>query len=140
MEGPGGKNKQMTEAPTKVLIVGETAFRIHIHFKGFASYETGYMSAPIDGFLDRFVGTSVAFEFMPNHDISLKFPSSLQEMQRYDVIVISDAPADSFLLHPETMAGKIMPNRLALIGDYVRAGGGFAHGRLAFKFSGPHEH
>src|SRR5205085_238241 len=44
----------------------------------------------------------------------------------YDVIVISDAPADSFLLHPETLAGKILPNRLAVIGDYVRAGGGFA--------------
>ena len=37
----------------KVLIVGESAYKIHIHFKGFASYETGYMSGGLDRFTDR---------------------------------------------------------------------------------------
>src|SRR3954468_4736590 len=109
---------------TKVLIVGESAFKMHVHFKGFASYETGYLSAGLDSFTDRFADTPVSFDFMHNHDISLRFPFTLAEMQAYDVIVISDAPADSFLLHPQTLGGEKMPNRLAVIGDYVRAGGG----------------
>ena len=83
---------------------------------------------------------------MPNHEVSLRFPFTVEEMQRYDVIVLSDAPADSFLLHPDTLAGEIVPNRLAVIGDYVRAGGGFAmiggwmafggfHGKAHYAYS-----
>ena len=111
MESRGQNN--MAVERTKVLIVGESAYKIHVHFKGFASYETGYLSAGLDSFIDRFAKTPVSFDFMHNHDISLRFPFTLTEMQAYDVIVISDAPADSFLLHPQTLAGKIMPDRLA---------------------------
>ena len=110
----------------KVLLAGETTTRIHTHFKGFASYETGYTSLDLDVFTKRFSGSNIEITFIPNHEISLRFPSSLEEMQAYDVIVISDAPADSFLLHPASLAGEIMPNRFKLIGDFVRAGGGFA--------------
>ena len=131
---------------TKVLLAGETAYKIHTHFKGFASYETGYLAPSLDHFTNRFVNTSVSFHFMPNHDISLRFPFSVQEMQSFDVIVLSDAPADSFLLHPETLGGHIRPNRLAAICDFVRAGGGFAmiggwmsfggfHGKAHYAYS-----
>jgi uncharacterized membrane protein len=129
-----------------VLIVGESVFKIHTHFKGFASYETGYITMSLEPFVSRFTETPVSFEFMPNHEVSLRFPFSVEEMQRYDAIVLSDAPADSFLLHPDTLAGEIRPNRLALIGDYVRAGGGFAmiggwmsyggfHGKAHFAYT-----
>lgn len=136
----------MAKKPAKILIVGESVFKIHTHFKGFASYETGYASLGLDGFIDRFAGTGIDITFMPNQEVSLRFPSSLAAMQAYDVIVISDAPADSFLLHPDTLAGAIMPNRLKLIGDYVRGGGGFAmiggwmafggfHGKAHYAYS-----
>ena len=132
--------------PIKVLIAGETAYKIHTHFKGFASYETGYVTSSLDHFTSRFVGTGVSFDFMPNHDISLRFPSSVEAMQNYDVIVLSDAPADSLLLHPDTLLGQVRPNRLAVIGDFVRAGGGFAmiggwmsfggfHGKAHYAYS-----
>lgn len=113
-------------ADKKILIVGESVFKIHTHFKGFASYETGYVTLSLDAFLSRFEGTRISFDFMPNHEVSLRFPFSVDEMQAYDAIVISDAPADSFLLHPDTLAGARKPDRLRLIGEYVRAGGGFA--------------
>ncbi len=130
----------------KVLIVGETVYKIHTHFKGFASYETGYASVSLDAFVDRFEGRDIDIDFMPNHEVSLKFPATLAALQAYDVIVISDAPADSFLLHPATMAGDIAPDRLRLIGDYVRAGGGFVmvggwmgyggfHGKAHYAYS-----
>lgn len=110
----------------KVLIVGESVFKIHTHFKGFASYETGYCTMSLDPFIERFEGTGVAIDFMPNHEVSMKFPFTVEELARYDAVVISDAPADSFLLHPDTLAGAIRPDRLKVIGDYVRQGGGFA--------------
>jgi uncharacterized membrane protein len=136
----------MAKAPAKVLIVGESVFKIHTHFKGFASYETGYASLGLDNFISRFEGTGLEIIFMQNQEVSLRFPLTLEAMQAYDAIIISDAPADSFLLHPDSLAGKIMPNRLKLIGDYVRAGGGFAmiggwmafggfHGKAHYAYS-----
>lgn len=111
---------------TKILIVGESVFKIHTHFKGFASYETGYCTMSLDPFIKRFDGRDLSIDFMPNHEVSLKFPFTVEDLAAYDAVIISDAPADSFLLHPDSLAGAIKPNRLAVIGDYVRQGGGFA--------------
>lgn len=130
----------------RVLLVGESVFKIHTHFKGFASYETGYITTSLDPFIERFGGTGVEIDFMPNHEVSSKFPFSVDELRRWDVVVISDAPADSFLLAPDTLAGKILPNRIRVLGDWVRAGGGFAmiggwmsfggfHGKAHWAFS-----
>lgn len=130
----------------RVLIVGESVYKIHTHFKGFASYETGYASLSLDPFLERFHGSGLDITFMPNQEVSLRFPSTLGAMRAYDLIVISDAPADSFLLHPDTLDGELFPNRLKLIGDYVRGGGGFAmiggwmafggfHGKAHYAYS-----
>lgn len=136
----------MAASPKRILLVGETVFRIHTHYKGFAAYETAYVSMTLDQFTGRFAEADFAFTFMPNHEVSLRFPSSLEEMRKFDAIVISDAPADSFLLHPDSLAGAVRPNRLRLIGDYVRAGGGFAmiggwmsyggfHGKAHYAYS-----
>lgn len=108
----------------KVLMVGETAFKIHTHYKGFACYETAYMSMSLDFFIDSVKKEGIKLDFIPNHEVSLKFPLSMEELDGYDVVVISDAPADSFLLHPNTLAGQRMPNRFKLLVDYVKNGNG----------------
>ena len=46
----------MAAGTGKFLLVGETVYKIHTHFKGFASYETGYASLGLDSFLKRFDG------------------------------------------------------------------------------------
>lgn len=130
----------------RILLVGESVYKIHTHFKGFASYETGYATFSLEPFLSRFRGTGIDITFMPNHEVSLLFPATLQALQAYDAIVISDAPADSFLLHPETLAGERSANRLTLIADYVHGGGGFGmiggwmayggfHGKAHYAYS-----
>jgi uncharacterized membrane protein len=41
----------MMDTPvTRVLFVGESVFKIHTHYKGFASYETAYISDNLDFF------------------------------------------------------------------------------------------
>lgn len=109
-----------------ILIVGETVFKIHTHYKGFAAYETGYQTMTLDPFLSRFTDTAMAIDFLPNHEVSRKFPDTVEAFSQWDAVVFSDAPADSFLLAPDTLAGKVMPNRLRVLGDWVRGGGGFA--------------
>jgi uncharacterized membrane protein len=127
----------MSQQP-RVLFVGESVYKIHVHFKGFASYETGYLGDNIDLFAEAVKKEGIDLDFMRNHDVSVKFPLSQEALSSYDVVVISDAPADSFLLHPQTLAGERMPNRFKLINDYVRGGKGFLMIGGWMAFSGFH--
>lgn len=128
----------MTDAPCKILFVGESAYKISVHFKGFASYETGYLGDNLDPFIQPLAKEGIAVDFLRNHDVSVKFPFTLEELSKYDAVVISDAPSDSFLLHPQTLAGERMPNRLKLINSYVRNGGGFVMVGGWMSFAGFH--
>lgn len=128
----------MEAADCKVLFVGESAYKISVHFKGFASYETGYLGDNLDPFLLPLAKEGVEVNFMRNHDVSVKFPRMLEELEKYDAVVISDAPSDSFLLHPQTLTGVRMPNRMQLINTYVRNGGGFAMIGGWMSFAGFH--
>lgn len=128
----------MASATCKILFVGESAFKMSIHYKGFASYEMGYLGDNLDRFVLPLQKEGVEVVFMPNHDVSVKFPLTSEELSNYDAIVISDAPADSFLLHPQTLAGVRMPNRFKLINSYVRDGGGFVMVGGWMSFAGFH--
>ena len=85
----------MPKPPAKILIVGESVYKIHTHFKGFASYETGYATLGLDNFISRFADTGLDINFMPNQEVSLRFPSSLVAMQAY---VVAGLWIDSYLL------------------------------------------
>ena len=54
----------MAKLSAKILIVGESIYKIHTHFKGFASYETGYATLGLDSFISRFAGTGLDISFM----------------------------------------------------------------------------
>ena len=86
--------------PVKLLIVGESVYKIHLILRA-----SPLTRRAICAFRSTRSPTALPrrrsqFEFMHNHDISLRFPFTLKEMQAYDVIVISDAPADSFSFIP----------------------------------------
>lgn len=73
---------------------------------------------------------------MPGHLVPTEFPSSLDGLAAYDVVVLSDIGSNSLLLHPDTLIrGKRTPNRLALIADWVEKGGGYmmVGGYLSFQ-------
>jgi uncharacterized membrane protein len=109
----------------RVLFVGESVFKIHTHYKGFACYETAFLGDNLDFFTETVRKQGIDLHFMRNHEVATKFPLYQEELADYDAVIISDAPADSFLLHPKTMEGERLPNRFKLINEYVRAGKGF---------------
>ena len=108
----------------EILFVGESAFKIHRHYKGFACYETAYVSGNLNPFINAMEKEEVKVTYIRNEEVALNFPLALEELDRFDCIVISDAPADSFLLHPQTLAGERLPNRFKLMEEYVSKGGG----------------
>ncbi|HIH89180.1 TPA: cytoplasmic protein, partial [Candidatus Bathyarchaeota archaeon] len=126
---------RMVHSMGKVLLVGESWTAVTTHYKGFDSfvsggYDTGvaYFKRAMDGWGD--------WVHMPSHEAQSAFPLEPEGLKQYSTIIISDVGADTFLLHPRTwIGGERTPNRLKLIEEYVRGGGGLimAGGYLSYQ-------
>jgi uncharacterized membrane protein len=118
----------------KVLLVGESWVQVTTHYKGFDHFVSGgytgvaYFRRAMDGWGD--------WVQMPGHEAQSGFPLEAEKLSDYSVIILSDIGADTFLLHPRTwINGERTPNRLRLIEEYVRCGGGLimAGGYLSYQ-------
>lgn len=109
----------------KVLFVGESWFFTTIETKGYDQFTIGGYQTEIER-VKAFMKNVADITHLPAHEALENFPSTLEELQKYDVVILSDVGANTFLLHPETFfQSKTTPNRLALIAEYVKAGGAF---------------
>jgi uncharacterized membrane protein len=119
-----------------VLLVGESWVSSSTHFKGFdffvsANYEIG--SEHLTAALEK---SGISVKHLPAHEAARHFPVTVDGLKEYQVVILSDIGANTLLLHPDTfLHGKRTPNRLEVIADYVRAGGGLlmAGGYLSFQ-------
>lgn len=108
----------------RALLAGESWMSYTTHVKGFDSfytsvYETGekYLKAALEE-----GGYEVTF--LPNHLANEEFPFTLEELQKYDLIILSDIGANTLLLPTKTFTRSMkMPNRCNLIKEYVENGG-----------------
>ncbi len=70
------------------------------------------------------------------HDVAEFFPLTLEELDEYDVVILSDIGSNSLLLPPQVFEqGLPTPNRLKLLAEWVNKGGGLmmAGGYLSFQ-------
>lgn len=111
--------------PVRVLLAGESWSSYGANIKGFNAYYTGFYDeggAPLIGALEA-GGCVVTYQ--PNHVAATHFPDSAAALDAYDVVVLSDIGSDTLLLHPDTFrASQVRPDRLAVLADWVRGGGG----------------
>jgi uncharacterized membrane protein len=123
---------------TRVLVVGESWNTFAQHTKGLAAYTTSGYEEGADDLLRVLREAGLEVDYMPNHVAVEGFPYDAAELSaKYDVIVLSDAPADSFLLpHAVFVKGERRPNRLAVIGEFVKNGGGLLMIGGYMSFSG----
>ena len=120
----------------KILLVGESWETISIHIKGFDTFYTSKYEEGADWLMKALEKGGYEIDYIPNHRASSKFPTELEELEKYDTIILSDIGANTLLLNPDTFEKSIpTPNRLNLIRDYVENGGGFLMigGYLSFQ-------
>jgi uncharacterized membrane protein len=121
----------------RVLLAGESWMTTAFHLKGwdFFSSTTFHSGAHyLRGALER---NGIEVVHLPSHEASTHFPLTIDELRRFDAIILSDIGANTLLLHPETwLRGQPMPNRLRLLERYVREGGGLAMAGGYFSFQG----
>ena len=121
---------------TRILLAGESWISQSTHFKGFDSFTSTVFETGADAFIAAAASQGVTIEQLYAHDVPEKFPGTVEELAGYDAVILSDIGANSFLLPPATWVhGRSMPNRLAMLVDYVRGGGGLmmAGGYLSFQ-------
>lgn len=124
-------------ATIRVLLAGESWVSSTSHFKGFDYFiTTGYDTGL--AYLQAALATSdFALTHIPNHLADRAFPSSLEALADYDVVILSDIGANTLLLHPDTWQhGKVTPNRLRLLKEWVARGGGLAMCGGYYSFAG----
>jgi uncharacterized membrane protein len=109
----------------RILIAGESWSSTTIHTKGFDSFITTSYNEGVEWLQRAFESIGDKVVFMPNHVAANNFPTTLDELQTYDVVLLSDIGVNTLLL-PSTVfvQGQRIPNRCDIIKEYVLAGGG----------------
>ena len=112
---------------SKVLLVGEQAQSWKLEFKGadYFGYAAFHQAGKVLVAALRKEGHEV--DWIQTCNVAVDFPEKLPEIAGYDAILLSDIGSNTFLFHPEMLGqGVRHPNRLAMLRDYVREGGGLA--------------
>lgn len=126
----------MSDAKTPVLLVGESWMTAATHFKGWDYFASATFHLGAEPLVEALADSPFDLTYMPAHEAAGAFPLSQDGLSAYRAIILSDIGANTLLLHPDVwLHGKRVPNRLALIRDYVEAGGGLmmVGGYLSFQ-------
>ena len=126
----------MAVAPRRVLIAGESWIMHTIHQKGVDSFTTTAYGTGHQWLQGALEAGGWEVDHLPNHLAPEAFPTTMAELDSYDVVMLSDIGANSLLLSPDTFDRSLAaPNRLALLREWVRAGGGLVMvgGYLTFQ-------
>ena len=124
-------------ASIRVLIAGESWMTAATHFKGWDFFSSATFHTGVEHLRRALERQRIEVVYMPSHEAATAFPLSLDDLRPYQVVVLSDIGANTILLHPNTwLHGQTMPNRLRLLAEYVRRGGGLAMAGGYFSFQG----
>jgi uncharacterized membrane protein len=121
----------------KVLLAGESWTSLGLHLKGFSIYTTGGYEEGGKVLIDALQSQKIEVTYIPNHLVPRDFPNTLEGLQDYDAIILSDIGADTFLLHPDTLTKSLRrPNTLKVMAEYISQGGGLLMVGGFMSFSG----
>lgn len=121
----------------KVLLAGESWVSASTHFKGWDFFSSTVFETGIGNLQAALEGSPIQLEHLPGHLVPERFPLTREELAPYAVVILSDIGSNSLLLHPATwQGGRPMPNRLSLLRDWVRDGGGLAMCGGYYSFAG----
>lgn len=120
---------------TRVLLAGESWISTATHVKGFDEFSSTTFHTGADAFIAAAAREGLEIEQMYAHDVPGSFPRTVEALSAYDVVILSDIGANSFLLPPEAfLEGRRVDNPLLALAEWTRGGGALmmAGGYLSF--------
>lgn len=119
----------------KVLLAGESWISTTTEYKGFDSFTTTKLEIGCEVFLAALRDKGHDVTHLCAHDVPERFPWTREELDAYDVVILSDIGSNSLLLSNQVFAyGHASVNRLDLLAEWVADGHGLmmAGGYLSF--------
>ena len=99
----------------KVLLVGESWLSSATHYKGFDQFGSVTFHKGCQPLIDALKDTDYALTHMPAHDAQDDFPFDIEGIREWDIIILSDIGASTFLLPQRVWVhSQTAPNRLRL--------------------------
>lgn len=110
----------------KVLIAGESWMSYVTHVKGFDSFYTSSYEEGVGFLKEAVLKAGYEVDYLPNHLANTQFPYTMDEINEYSCVILSDIGSNTLLLPPQTFTKSMeTPNRCELIRQYVMEGGAF---------------
>lgn len=119
----------------KVLLAGESWISSTTEYKGYDSFSSTKLEIGCVHFLEEMRRQGHDVHHLLAHDVPEKFPWTREELDNYDVIILSDIGLNSFVLPNEVfVGGNPVANRLTILKEWVLDGGSLmmAGGYLSF--------
>lgn len=108
----------------KVLLAGESWTATTMEVKGFNSFYSSKYETGVEWLKKAVEEAGYEFVYLPNHEAAEKFPYTMEELQEYSCVILSDIGSDTLLIPPETFGASVRkPNRCHLLKEYVLQGG-----------------
>lgn len=124
-------------ARKRILLAGESWMSATTHIKGYDLFPAASYATGCGPFLAAMAGEPFDIRHMPSHVAATDFPATLEGLQEYDAVMLSDIGSNTLLLHPDVaIHSRTFPNRLKLLKRYVEAGGGLAMIGGYYSFQG----
>lgn len=121
----------------QILLAGESWTSTATHIKGWDQFPSVTHHRGADEFLKVVADPRFAITYMPCHEAAEGFPSKVEDLSRYDAVILSDIGANTLLLPPAVwIHSKRVPNRLKALKDYVLQGGGLIMVGGYYSFQG----
>ena len=110
----------------KVLIVGESWTVQETHVKGFDTVDLGRLEqTSVDPLRNALTNAGIEVEYMPSHIAQYSFPNTVEALQEYSAIALSDIGSNTIMMDPVMQfQGVRKPNRFLALVEYVKQGGG----------------
>ena len=128
--------KELSLSKTEVLLVGESWVSAATHYKGFDQFSSVTFHRGAEPLVEALRDSPFNLTYMTAHEAAEGFPFTMDGLDRYRAIILSDIGANTLLLPQAVwMHGRTAPNRLKLIRDWTSAGGGLVMigGYLTFQ-------
>jgi uncharacterized membrane protein len=120
----------------RVLFAGESWVTHSVHIKGFDSFEQSSYHEGGTAMIAALREGGVAVTYQPAHIAANSFPLSKDELRSFDIVILSDIGANTLVLPDRAFVrSERTPNRLSLLSEFVREGGGLlmVGGYLTFQ-------
>ena len=110
----------------KILLAGESWVTHTTHIKGMDTFVTCSYGEGSKWLIEALEKAGFEVDYIPNHLAPTQFPFTVEELNKYGGVILSDIGSNTLLLNDDVFVrGKAVPDRLKVIRDYVKQGGGF---------------